>query len=77
MAFLASRGDDEATIHPYLAKPHAGEPALAPIVHQAGRTPSRTAQVQPMQRRAAARFQVRLIPHKDKIRQMPIKSKPG
>ena len=76
MALPSGIGDREPAVGPHLAKPHSGQPALTWIVHQAGRAPCRTTQMQPVQRRSAACLQVRLIPHGSKIRQIPAKSKP-
>ena len=75
MTPAAGFGDGELAIRTQAAQTHGGEPALARIIHQARRTTRRPAQMQPVQRRPAACFKVRLVPHRGKIRHAPGKSK--
>jgi hypothetical protein len=75
MTPLSCLGDGETAVGNHAAQAHGGEPALARIVHQARRSARRSTQMQPVQRRPAAGFEVRFVPHRGKIRQTPGKSK--
>jgi hypothetical protein len=67
MPSLSGPGDHATAIRTDAAEPHICKPALAGLVHQTGRPPSLTTEVQPMQSRPAASFKIRLIPHQARI----------
>lgn len=58
------RIDFVAPVRPLVREAHAGQALQARAVLEAGRTPGRAAQRQPVQRGAATGFQVRLVPHR-------------
>ena len=63
MAGEPGLGHLESLIGPGAGQPHAGEPGQAGTVLQSAGPPPRTRQHQAMQRRAAARLQIGLVPH--------------
>jgi hypothetical protein len=60
VSLLSRRCDLITFVVPPATKRHAGQPLQARIVRKASRTARRTAQIQPMQRRPAARLEVGL-----------------
>jgi hypothetical protein len=75
MTPLSVLADHVTTIGIDTAETHASKPALAPLVHQAGRPAGLTAEIQPMQSRTAACFEIRLIPHHGRITEAAVKRK--
>jgi hypothetical protein len=66
---LPTRGTDRATaLVIQITKSHRREPPLAERIHLTGRSAGETTEMQPMQGGAAARLQIRLIPHGGTIR---------
>jgi hypothetical protein len=59
-----------------IAKAQSRQPLQARFVQHSRRAPCLPAKVQPVQRRSAACFKVRLIPHSAKTEDLPAKSKP-
>jgi hypothetical protein len=71
-------GTDRATaVFIQMTKTHRREPPLAELVHLSGRAASETTEMQPMQGGAAARLQIRFIPHGGTIRRKATKHKPA
>ncbi len=63
VAVEAGFGQFIATVQTDTGKPHRRQPLQAGTVLEAGRTAGRAGEQQAMQRRAAAGFQIRLVPH--------------
>ncbi len=63
MPLNALGGDDETAIGSQTAEVHTGQAIETRGIQHGGWTTHLTAQMQPVQRRSAACFKVRLVPH--------------
>ncbi len=67
MADAAGLVQYEPPALPVFAQPHAGKAPQASGIRHVARASGLTRKVQPVQRRPAARFEIRLIPHSAKF----------
>ena len=67
----AGLGDRVPSVPPVLGQAHRGQPLQAGAVLRSGRSTDSAAQHQPVERRAAAGFQIGLVPHAG-YRQVPV-----
>ncbi len=77
MADGAGVGQTIAPIGSVLAEIHAGQPLQTWLIGDAGRPAATGAEEEPMKRRAAAGFQVRLVPHRLIYRSLFCRCKPA
>jgi hypothetical protein len=73
----ALRIDGETPVRTPIAKSHGRDPEQTWTIQQIRRTACPSTELKPVQCRAATSFQVRLIPHKDKLLDAALESKPS
>jgi hypothetical protein len=72
----AIRIDGKTPVHQLIAQAHGRKSRQAGTIRKIRRTTGRPAEPEPVQRRPATGFKVRLVPHTDKLCDPAAESKP-